>query len=220
MSTLTELTARLITLVPAADGVPSSAQYRQAVLDAVLDFGYRVPRVLYGSLAIVAGTAAYALPSGFQRLIELEGLTSDVYRTTGGFLVAFDSATSPVERHVISGATITFYPTPAYSLARWLWYAAGYPYVEAGDAFEGLTADAERIVLMRAQAEALRVVAAATSGGRGLSYRIGDVSVQRAVTQPQAQAASELESAYADACRSLVGFIGARGEYTVRGEWR
>ena len=136
MSTLTELVARLTALGSPSGGAPTSGQYIQAVRDAVGDFGYRVPRVLRGSLAVVAGTAAYALPDGFQRLIELDSPAADTYRKADGFLVAFDSAAGPVERHVISGGTITFYPTPGYSLARGLWYAAGYPDASGSDTFE------------------------------------------------------------------------------------
>jgi hypothetical protein len=211
MSTLTELVAQLAALVPAQSGAPSTAQYQQAVRAAVGDFGYRVPRTLYGSLAVVAGTAAYALPDGFQRLIQLEALGGETTRDAGGFLVAFDTAAALAERHVISGGTITFYPTPVYTLARALWYAAGYPYVALSDTFDGLTVATEQVVMLRAQANALRVLSSATAAGRGMSYRIGDVAVDRAVTQPHAQAAEELDAAYADACRSLVGFIGARG---------
>ncbi len=213
MSTLSDLKTRLTALVPAQGGKPTTAQYEQAVRDAVMDFGRRCPRKLYGSLSIVAGTAAYALPEGFQRLIELEGLAADTYRNGDGFLVVFDSATATAEQHVISGATITFYPTPAYTLARNLWYAAGYPYAAGSDTFTGLTADAEEIVMLRAQANALRT-AASTQGG-GFSYRIGDVAVDKsAAGKFAAQQAAEADAAYADACRTYTGFIGARAEYS------
>ena len=214
MSTLTELVARVTALVPAQGGKPTSAQYTQAVRDAVTDFGRRCPRKLYGSLTIVAGTAAYTLPDGFQRLIELESLAADTYRNTDGFLVVFDTAMDTAEQYTISGTTITFYPTPAYSLTRNLWYAAGYPYAAGSDTFTGLAADAEEIVMLRAQANALRAAALVTAAGRGLNYQIGDVSIQRAVTQPHLQLAGELDSAYADACRTHIGFIGARAEYS------
>lgn len=214
MSTLTDLKARLTALVPAQSGKPTAAQYEQAIRDAVADFGFRCPQKLYGSLAIVAGTAAYALPAGFQRLIELEWMTGDTTRDASGFLVAFDTGRPPVERYVISGSTITFYPTPGYSLARTWWYAAGYPYDALGDTFTGLTTQGEQAVMLKAQAVALRALATTTAGGRGLNYQIGDVSVQRLVTQPHAQLADEMDSAYADACRAMTGFIGARGEYS------
>lgn len=214
MSTLSELKTSLAALHPAVGGKPTAAQYEQAIRDAVADFGYRVPRTLYGTLPIVAGTAAYTLPAGFQRLIRLEGPGGETTRDANGFLVAFDMGASPVERHVISGSTITFYPTPGYTLARPVWYVAGYPYEALSDTFAGLTADAERVAMLRAQANALRALAGVTAAGRGMNYSIGDVSVQRLVTQPHAQLAGEMDSAYEAACRSLTGFIGGRSEYT------
>lgn len=220
MSTLTDLTARLTAAQPPVGGKPTVAQYQQAVREAVGDFGYRVPRVLYATLAVVAGTAAYTLPPGFQRLIELEGAAAGAVRNSDGFLTVYDASVSPVERHAISGNQITFYPTPGYSAARGIWYAAGYPYESGNDAFAGLTAQTEEVVMLRAQANALRLLASATAAGRGFNYQIGDVSVQRLVTQPHAQLAGEMDAAYADACRSLVGFIGARGAGVGGGEYR
>lgn len=214
MSTLTDLKARIAALVPAQGGKPTAAQYEQTIRDAVADFGFRCPRVLYGSLSIVAGTAAYALPAGFQRLIEFETLAGETIRNGDGFLVAFDTAAPPVERYVISGSAITFYPTPAATLTRYWWYAAGYPYESPADIFTDLTAQGEQAVMLKAQANALRTLAQATAGGRGLNYRIGDVSVQRPVTQPHTQLAGEMDAAYVDACRSLVGFVTARGAYS------
>lgn len=211
---LARLAREVAALAPPVGASPTTAQYRAAVAAAVADFGYRCPRVLYATIPIVAGTAAYALPAGFQRLIELEGLSGETTRDASGFLVAFDMGASPVERHVISGNTITFYPTPGYTLARPVWYAAGYPYDAATDAFAGLTAEGERVAMLRAQANALRALVGATAAGRGFNYSIGDVSVQRLVTQPHAQLAGEMDSAYEDACRSLAGFIGARAEYS------
>lgn len=211
MTTLTQLAARLATLVPAVDGVPSSDAYEQAVRDAVGDFGYRVPRILQGTLAVTSGTATYALPAGFQRLIAIGRFgDGEIFHDANGFLVP---ATGDLrhEQYTLSGGEITFYPTPAYSLNRSIRYAAGYPYDDDTDAFTGLTADGERIALLKAQSLALGVQAVATMAGAGLNYRIGDVSVQRTITQPAVQLATELDAAYLDACRSMTGFIGRRG---------
>jgi hypothetical protein len=211
MTTLTELATELEGLVPATGGTPATAAYARAVRDAVGDFGYRVPRVLIGTLSVVAGTAAYNLPAGFIRLIDLAGTGTAVFRDAGGYLVPGGMGD---ERHTISGGQITFHPTPAYTLARTLRYAAGYPYDAATDTFVGLAADGERIALMKAQATALRALAGASAASAGLSYRIGDVSVQRTVTQAHGQLAAELDAAYLDACRSLTGFIGRRASTT------
>ena len=153
------------------------------------------------------------LPDGFQRLIELAS-PDDVTRDADGFLVAFDTAAGPATRHTIAGSTLTFYPAPAYTGTLGLWYAAGYPYDDADDIFTGLTGQAEDVVMLRAQANALRVLASATAAGRGLNYRIGDVSIQRPTAQPHSQLAGEMDAAYADACRAMTGFIGARASYS------
>jgi hypothetical protein len=194
--------------------VPGGAGYDAAVREAVGDFGYRVPRVLIGTLSVVAGTAGYDLPAGFIRLIELAGTGTAVFRDGNGYLVPGGMGD---ERHTISGGRITFYPTPAYTLARTMRYAAGYPYDATTDEFTGLTDDLARIALMRAQATTLRGLATAAAAGAGLSYRIGDVSVQRTVTQAHGQLAAELDAAYLDACRRVTGFIGRRASATGTG---
>lgn len=217
MTTLTQLAERLETAVPAVDGVPSAGAYEQAIRDAVSDFGYRVSRVLRGTISITSGTATYALPDGFLRLIALGGLgAADVFRDAAGFLVPVSSDLR-AEQYELSGGEITFYPTPAYALDRTIRYAAGYPYAAGTDTFTGLTAEGERIVLLKAQANVLRAQSVAAMPGAGLNYRIGDVSVQRPAAQPQAELAGDLESAYLEACRSMTGLIGRRAEPTGLG---
>ena len=208
----TALWERVAALVPAQNGVPTTAQYQQAVKDAVADFGRRVPRRLLGTLAVVAGTASYAFPAGFQRLIKLEALgAEDIIRDGAGFLVPLSASWQ--ERYTVDGATITFYPTPAYTLNRDYLYAAGYPYVAATDSFTGLISEYEPVVMLKAQAVALRALGVAGANMAGMSYRIGDTSVQRTVTQAHAQWASELDAAYLDACKGLVGYVGRRATY-------
>ena len=213
MSTLTELVARLTAVAPPVGGKPTSAQYEQAVREAGADFGFPRPRIAPAPLAPFAGTAAHALPHRLPRLI---GLAAPDHRTrdADGFLVAFDTAAGPATRHPIPGSPLTFSPAPAYTGTLGLWYAAGYPYDDADDIFTGLTGQAEDVVMLRAQANALRVLASATAAGRGLNYRIGDVSIQRPTAQPHSQLAGEMDAAYADACRAMTGFIGARASYS------
>lgn len=210
--TLADMADELATLVPAVDGTPTTAQYERAVRDAVSDLGYRVPRIGQSSLAIVSGTATYDLPAGFIRLISLEGIAGEVLRDGAGYLVPASPSLAR-ERHTVSGGEITFHPTPAYSLSRTLRYAAGYPYDAGTDAFIGLTDDLARIAMLRARSLALGALSLATAGSAGLSYRIGDTSVQRTATQPYSALAAELDAAYLDAVKSARGFIGARGEW-------
>lgn len=215
MTTLTALATELAGLTPPTNGVPTTGQYEAAVRDAVVDFGFRCPQLLRASLAVVAGTAAYALPVGFLRLVKLEGVAGETLYNPDGFLVSM--AYVPTETHTISAGQITFYPTPGYTLARSLSYAAGYPYDMGTDAFIGLTAEYERIVMMKAQAGALRLLAGATGGSGGLTYSIGDTSVQRALTSPYTGLADALNKQYLDACRAVVGFIGRRTNTAVAG---
>ena len=213
MTTLTELATRLAGLVPAQNGAPTTAQYQQAVRDAVADFGRRVPRTLIATISVVSGTATYDLPAGFQKVIRLDPLAGhDVQRNASGFLVP-----APLggwsERYTVSGGQITFHPTPGYTLERTLVYAAGYPYDADDDVFTGLLAGVEDVVLLRAQATASGTLALGASGG-GFSYRIGDVSVDRsAAGQSYGRMAGELESDYLAACRALVGHVGMRSSY-------
>lgn len=212
MTTLTDLAELVEGLVDGADSAAATA----AVRDAVADFGRRVPRVLRGTIAVVSGTATYALPAGFQRLIRLEGLGEGPAHDASGYLVAsFDLA---AETYTLSGGTITFYPTPAYTLSRTIRYAAGYPYDEDDDVFAGLAAEHEGIVLLKAQALAHGRLASASVAGQGLSYRIGDVSVQRAVTAPRAELIKSLNDDYLEACRLAAGPVGRRAN-TALANW-
>lgn len=208
MTTLSDLASELAGLAPPTNGVPTSGQYDAAVQDAVADFGFRCPQQLRVELSIVAGTAAYALPAGFLRLSRLEEVAGRTLYNPDGLLVSL--AYAPAETYAVSAGQITFYPTPGYTLARGMWYAAGYPYDAGTDTFTGLTAEYERIVMMKAQTVALRLLASAAGGSGGLTYSIGDTSVQRALTSPYTGLAAVLNKQYLDACRAVVGFIGRR----------
>ena len=74
--TLANLSGRLAELVAARNGTPTSAQYDQAVRDAVADFNDRAPRTKITTLTMVAGTASYALPADFLKPIVIESLTT------------------------------------------------------------------------------------------------------------------------------------------------
>jgi hypothetical protein len=63
--TLADLVSRLQADVPARNGVPSPAQYEQAVEDAVEGYGLRRPMQKTSDVAVVSGTASYGLPADF-----------------------------------------------------------------------------------------------------------------------------------------------------------
>lgn len=209
MSTLTEMVEQLATLVPPMNGVPSDDQYERAIVEAIADFGRRVPRLLWATLDIVAGTATYTLPAGFQRLIGMDPPATGPFYNNDGFLVA--GITAPNERYTITGNEIKFIPAPTYTAVRLIRYAAGMPYDAEDDVFVGLDAAHESIILLRARATAQRTQTLSGDGG-GLTYRIGDVSVDKsAATQSALAQADEWDAAYNDAVRSLTGFVGRRG---------
>lgn len=204
---LADLVARLTASVPPVSGVPSTAQYIQAVKDAVADLSRRasVPRVT--TLAIVAGTASYDLPADFQQLIRLSQIGAAYPAEVGswelgagGFgggtlvtpagLVPFSGVYR--EQITITGDQLTIYPTPQTSADRTLVYAAGDALNEDGDAYPTLTEDRAAIALLLAQASCIERLAgaagASTTGGKvsGLGYSIdgsAGVSGQRAQAQ-------------------------------------
>lgn len=186
-SSLIDLTTQLTTDVPATAGTPSSAQYTQAVTDAVSDLGRRVPLIKHATLTIVSGTATYALPSDFLRLIRLGRLDSPsgVLVTDGGLVPVMGRC---AERHTIVGTQITFYPTPAYSLDRDLWYAASYALED--DDYADLDAQRAQIALMRARAVVLGLQAAkaaANAWKHQLGPEIVDKTAQAAALRGAAQ---------------------------------
>jgi len=226
--TLASLIARLTADVPAVSGVPSSAQYSQAVKDAVADLSRRasVPRV--ASLTILAGVETYALPSDFVQLIRLAqigvayplGASVDygVYGgvpwgggvfVTGDGLVPFSG--SYREQITVAGDTLTIYPTPTVSAARQLVYTAGDALNTAGDAYETLTEDRASIALLLAKATCLDRIGIG-SGGVVKKITAGGDAVD--FSDPAALArsnASGLRGEYLAAIASLNAAIGGLG---------
>lgn len=183
--TLASLIARLQADVPAVSSVPSSDQYSQAVKDAVADLSRRASVTRVATLAIVAGTASYALPSDFQRLIRLSQigvlyplasdarLTWDEWDRQGGVVVTSQGLVpfsgSYREQTTVTGSTLTIYPTPAVSADRQLVYAAGDSLNDAGDSYDTLTEDRASIALLLAAATCLERIA---SGGVGIADKV------------------------------------------------
>ena len=73
---LSALVSRLQSDVPARNDLPSSAQYEQAIKDAVSDYSGRRPLRKLTTLSIVSGTSTYDLPDDFLKVIRLESLLS------------------------------------------------------------------------------------------------------------------------------------------------
>lgn len=207
MSSLSSLTTELITDVPAINGTPSSAQYTQAITDAISDLGRRVPLKKYTTLSIVSGTASYALPSDFLRLIRLAPLSDP-----SGVLISSDGlvplARCSREQYTIAAGEITFLPTPTYSLTRDLWYAA--TYTLSGDAYADLDQSRAQIALMRARAIAIGLQVA-RSAANAWKHQLGPEVVDKTAQPAALRAAAQFwQEQYESQIRSLGGPIGMR----------
>jgi hypothetical protein len=225
--TLASLVARLTADVPAVSGVPSTAQYTQAVQDAVDDLSRRASVVRVALLTIVAGTAGYAVPTDFQRYIRLaqigalyplnsearirwdDGWLSGGTLVTPQGLVPFTGAYR--EQVTVAGNTLTIYPTPTVSADRQLIYAAGDALNTAGDAYDTLTSDRASIALLLAKATCLERIGL-SPGGQAVKITAGDDSVDfgaaAAATRTQA---SGLRGEYLAAIASLNAGSGGLG---------
>lgn len=200
---LATLVARLQAQVPARNGVP--ADYSQLVQDAVTQLAQDVPLLRRATLAIVAGTATYALPADYLFLVELPPLRAlapdgETIVTAAG-LIPLGVTTE--EAHQIEGGQIVFYPTPGYTVDRTLLYAAGHV-LEAGS-YPRLNENAARIALLYGQHLALMAQAAATAGD-AWKYSIGDESVDKSGQAKGLQTTAEgLLTQYQLAIRGLKG---------------
>lgn len=210
---LDDLITRLQADVPARGSVPSTAQYEYAVKDAVADFSRRRPMTLITTLSIVSGTASYDLPGDFLFIIKLDDFTATdgIIHTSAG-IVPLSSDWN--ERFTVNGLTITFIPTPSYTLARTLRYAAGHVLNES-EVYPYLTDEDAGILLLKAQAIALRkqaLAAVTASTGEIVEYAIGDERVKKSSpSQVLSAQASSLESAYLAAVQH--GATGSRARY-------
>lgn len=215
--TLASLVARLTADVPAVSGVPSTAQYSQAVTDAVADLSRRASVTRVVTLAIVAGTAAYTVPTDFQKLIRLAAIGVSYQPqpawdwSAGGFgtstlvtpagLVPYSDAYR--EQITVAGNQLTIYPTPTTSADRQLVYAAGDALNDAGTAYDTLTEDRASIALLLAKASCLERIAS-SPGGQALKITTGgdtvDFGAQSGAFRTQA---GELRTQYLAAVASL-----------------
>ncbi len=224
--TLASLVARLEADVPAVDGVPSTAQYAQAVKDAVADLSRRASVTRRSTISVLAGTADYALPADFQKLIRLAAIGAVYPSGDGGWelgvggdprggtivtpagLVPFTGTYR--EQVLIAGDTLTIYPTPQTSADRQLVYAAGDALVD--DAYSTLTEDRAAIALLLATATCIeRQATASGSSGAGKISGLGYTIDSSAATTEQRIKASGLREQYLAAIQSLNAGIGGLG---------
>ena len=208
---LSDLVTSLQGYVSASSGIPSAEQYEQAIKDAVRNFNRRVGFKRRASLTFVSGTTTYTLPTDFIKLIELVSLpTSGTVRIIGSDLILNGTTRTPIaEEYEIVGGQITFFPTPGYSGTRYLWYKAGHV-LSGADVYANMDDEDAGIIMLKARALSLRLKADQASAG--LTYRFGDVQVQKQITGEQTKA-TNLEKDYDDAIEKRVGVVGSRSEY-------
>lgn len=192
MATLTDLTAKLVARVPQSNSLPTTAQYQDAVTEAVTDFGRRCPATKVATIAVVAGTAAYALPSDFVRVVQFLSLKQMAVQggvlLTGSGIIPLSNTYN--ERYTFRNGTLTIYPTPQYTMSRYLYYAAGFPLVD--EEFSELSDEDAALALHKA-AEIILLVIADGCARHGWRYSLGDESVDKT-----SQAASLRDQARAE----------------------
>lgn len=204
--TLADLISELQEDVPAVDGIPSDAQYERAVKEAVDEFSRRCGLEKNTELSIVSGTATYALPDDFLALIEIEDPfdhENNIIMTATG-IIPFSELAPFEEEITIRDGQLTIYPTPSYTMTRFLEYKAAWA---LDDGSYPLTEAEARIVLLKAQSIALEKQANANAAA-GFKYSVGNMSVDKSgVTDGYAKRAETLEKRFDQACEKYNGAV-------------
>jgi len=208
-----DLVEKLTEDVPPRGGVPSEGQYERMVKEAVRDFGRRAGRVKRATIAVTAGTATYDLPADFLKMITLFGLVANdgIINTPEG-LIPISAGFR--EKYTIAAREITFYPTPTYTLTRYISYKAGW--VISGDddyteAYEEMTEEEAEIILLKAKSLALELQANLTASD-GWRYQIGDEMVDKSGQQTAYKVRMDAaESEYLKAVETYNGNTGMAG---------
>jgi len=202
------MVSQLQSEIPAVDGAPTTAQYNQAVKDAVMDFSRRCGLVKIASLAIVSGTATYALATDFLKLISMDALVGmDGVIVSNNGLIPLSKDFE--EEWTIVNKQVTFYPTPAYSMTRYYKYKAAW--VAVSDDYTTLGDDEVQIVLLRAKSIASGKIANAQAGD-SIKYTFGavseDLSDSSDATRNEAQS---FDTDFEEACEVYNGQYAAYG---------
>jgi len=197
--------------VPEQNGLPDSEQYQRAVMDAVADFGTRLPLYRTAIVNIQVGVASYALPADFLRFIRLQPIGLAQYgnvAVTGQGLVSMGE--SRTRERIVVTDQLTIIPTPAYGGARTMEYAARYMQSHAGE-YSDLSEEGAGAVTLKACAGLLRLKANKAAEG-AWSYRIGDESVdKKGLGTALFESANAAEADYLRRIESLRGAVMARG---------
>jgi hypothetical protein len=202
---LSELVSRLEGIVPVYDGTPSESQYEQAVMDGVDQMSQDAGRTKIGSLSIVSGTASYALADDCVHLASLDGVFS------GDGVILSDAGIIPLsgswqERYTVTGTTITFTPTPGYTMVRNYVYQAGHV-LDDSNSYPDMTTNEARIALAYAAHECLLWIAN-KAAAQAWTYQVGQerYSMERLAESYRMQSDAMLKQ-YKQAISRLAGSV-------------
>lgn len=207
---LDDLVAELRILAPAVNDVPSSDQYVLILKDAVRDFNTRVTQRVLFQVSVVANQAEYPLPDDFVKVISLTPPPS-----IGGVVVAGEGLV-PVSRTTrfnagwyIRGKKLVFNPTPQFSFARQLEYAAGHV-LDESETYADMTDEHAHVILLCAAAKSLQRIAESRTGSL-TKYSIGDESFEKGDQRKSwGDQASTKWNEYLDGVKALNGTPGFR----------
>jgi hypothetical protein len=178
--TLAYLISELQSEVPAVNNVPTSAQYIQAIKDAVAEFSRRCGLVKMADLSIVANTATYSFPDDFLKLVSLNSLVGidGVIISSRGIIPMPMNWT---EEYTIANKQITFKPTPTYTLTRGYQYKAGWVLTgtSGSETYATMGDDEKQIVMIKAKGIANEKIMNAIGSGGNMKYSFGAVSVDK-----------------------------------------
>jgi hypothetical protein len=181
--TLANLVSDLKSEVPAVGSVPSDPQYERAIKDAVVEFGRRCGLTKTAILNIVAGTASYTFPADFLKLVMLTNpaTANGIIIASEGLIPTHGPRGAYCETYDVMGQTITFIPTPTYSLARYYQYKAGWALTGTvgSEAYETMGDDEAQIVMIKAKGLAQEKIMNSMSSGGAISYSFGAVKVDK-----------------------------------------
>jgi len=211
MTTLAVLLSELQSEVPAVNSVPTTAQYTQAIKDAVAEFSRRCGLTKFAELNIVSGTATYNLPADFLKLVMLEGFAS-----ADGVIIS-SQGIIPVsanweEKYQIVNKVITFKPTPTYTLTRDIRYKAAWVLTgaEGSETYADMGDDEAQIVMLKARQIATEKLHNATASSDSQRYSFGAVSVDKGGGMDTLiKQVYSLQGQFIEACE---GYNGARLE--------
>lgn len=183
MTTLAVLVAELQSEVPAVNTVPTTTQYTQAIKDAVLEFSRQCGLMKNTTIAVVSGTASYPMPDDFLKLIEIDNPYSNEHHVivTATGIIPF-SELSPFEEEItVVNKTLTIFPTPGYSMTRYIEYKAGWVLsgTSGSETYADMGEDEAQIVMLKAKSLAKEKLSNALASGGGMKYSFGAVSVDK-----------------------------------------